>query len=69
MEAECTAFKEGFIGTAEEICGRTSGKHTQSRKKKEQWGGTRKLNKQYKKEGGTEVCGRSKRRRKDQAEL
>ena len=37
MEAECTAFKEGFVGTAEEICGRTSGKPTQGRKKKEQW--------------------------------
>ena len=37
VETEWTAFKEGFIGTAEEICGRTSGKPTQSRKKKEQW--------------------------------
>ena len=36
VEAEWTVFKEGF-GTAEEICGRTSGKPTQSRKKKEQW--------------------------------
>ena len=26
VEAEWTAFKEGFIGTAEEICGRTPGK-------------------------------------------
>ena len=32
VEAERT----GFVGTAEEICGRTSGKPTQSRKKKEQ---------------------------------
>ena len=40
------AFKEGFIGTAEEICGPTSGKPTQSQKN---GGGTRKLNKQYKK--------------------
>ena len=37
VEAEWTAFKEGFIGTAERICGRASGKPTQSRKKKEQW--------------------------------
>ena len=37
VEKEWTAFKEGFIGTAEEICGRTPGKPTQSRKKKEQW--------------------------------
>ena len=37
MEAEWTAFKEGFVGTAEEICGQTSGKPTQSGKKKEQW--------------------------------
>ena len=37
VEAEWTTFKEGFIGTAEEICGRASGKPTQSRKKKEQW--------------------------------
>ena len=37
VEAKWTAFKEGFVGTAEEICGRTSGKPTQSRKKKEQW--------------------------------
>ena len=29
VEAEWTAFKEGFVGTAEEICGRTSGKPTQ----------------------------------------
>ena len=28
VEAEWTAFKEGFVGTAEEICGRTSGKPT-----------------------------------------
>ena len=37
MEAEWTAFKDDFVGTAEEICGRTPGKPTQSRKKKEQW--------------------------------
>ena len=37
MKAEWTAFKEGFVGTAEEICDRTSGKPTHSRKKKEQW--------------------------------
>ena len=37
VDAEWTAFKEGFVGTAEEICGRTSGKQTQSRKMKEQW--------------------------------
>ena len=37
VEAEWTAFKEGFVGTAEEICGRKSGKPTQSGKKKEQW--------------------------------
>ena len=37
VEAEWTAFKEGFIGTAEEICGQTSGKPTLSRKEKEQW--------------------------------
>ena len=37
VEAEWTAFKEGFVGTAEETCGRASGKPTQSRKKKEQW--------------------------------
>ena len=36
-KADWTAFNEGFIGTAEEICGRTSGKPTQSRKKKELW--------------------------------
>ena len=55
VEAEWTAFKEGFVGTAGEICGQTSGKPTQSRKNS--GGGTRKLNKQYKKR---EVCGRSK---------
>ena len=37
VETEYTAFREGFVGTAEEICGRTSGKPTQSQKKKEQW--------------------------------
>ena len=37
VEAEWTAFKESFVGAAVEICGRTSGKLTQSRMKKEQW--------------------------------
>ena len=37
LEAEWTAFKKIFVGTAEEISGRTSGKLTQSRTKKEQW--------------------------------
>ena len=36
-EAEWTVFNEGFIGTVTVICGRTSGKPAQSRKKKEQW--------------------------------
>ena len=36
VEADWTEFKEGFVGTAEEICGRTSGKSIQSRKKREQ---------------------------------
>ena len=36
-EAEWTVFIEGFIGTVTVICGRTSGKPAQSRKKKEQW--------------------------------
>ena len=47
VEAEWTTFKEGFVGTAEEMCGRTSGKPTQSRKNS--GGGTRKLNMVYKK--------------------
>ena len=37
VEAEWIAFKERFVGKAEEICGRTPGKPTQSRKRKEQW--------------------------------
>ena len=49
VEAEWTAFKEGFVGKAEEICGRISGKPTQSRKKKHNGGRTGKLNNQYKK--------------------
>ena len=30
VETEWTAFKEVFIGAAEDICGRTSGKPTQT---------------------------------------
>ena len=37
-ETEWTAFKEGFIGTAEEICGRTSGKPTKGKRRKNSGG-------------------------------
>ena len=36
-EAEWSVFNEGFIGSVTVICGRTSGKPAQSRKKIEQW--------------------------------